>query len=210
MRNLKICDNCGKPFEDTKKKNRKYPSRFCCYYCYEKWNRFNKKPNCKCSVCGKPMYMKPYRLNRLKHVGEIVCSKECSSLIRSDWMKGEGNHQFGLVGQLNSSYKNEDSLLKSNYIMSPDKRNNKRVLKHRLLVEENWEIFGEKYFSKNKDGSRKLKKGYVVHHINENKSDNRLENLQILSRSQHSKLHATNNYNSMEIDVFGRFKKRSH
>lgn len=207
MKNLKICDNCGKCFEDVKVKNRKYPSRFCCYNCYDIWNRFNKEPNCTCSVCGKPMYMKPFRLNRLKHEGKIVCSRECSNLIRSEWMKGELNHQFGLIGELNSSFKKDDSLLKTNYVMSQSKIKNKRMLKHRMLVEENWTIFGEKYFNKNEDGTRELKRDYIVHHINEDRSDNRLENLQILTRSQHSKLHAKNNYKNREIDKLGRFKK---
>ncbi len=36
----------------------------------------------------------------------------------------------------------------------------------------------------------KIWKGYVVHHKNGNKQDNRMSNLQVMSRSQHSKLHA--------------------
>lgn len=201
----KVCDFCGKEFEKIPTKHRKYPSRFCCYNCYEKWNRFNKEPNCFCTVCGKPMYMKKSRLDRLKHKDCIVCSTICSATIRSSWMKGELNHQFGLIGSLNSSFKESDSLLKNGYILSSGSQ--KRVLKHRKLVEENWTIFGEKYFNVNDDGSRSLKNGYVVHHKNENKSDNRLENLQIMTRSQHSSLHAKKNYNNRKIDLLGRFRK---
>lgn len=43
-----------------------------------------------------------------------------------------------------------------------------------------------------KDGS------YVIHHINGNRADNRLDNLQLLTRSEHAKLHAR--YRNPEIN----------
>lgn len=34
-----------------------------------------------------------------------------------------------------------------------------------------------------------IPKDYIIHHINEDKTDNRIENLQLMSRSEHIKLH---------------------
>lgn len=50
------------------------------------------------------------------------------------------------------------------------------VMEHRLVMES--------YIG------RYLEKDEAVHHINRNKKDNRLENLQLMTRSEHAKLHA--------------------
>ena len=57
----------------------------------------------------------------------------------------------------------------------PNISGRRTVPEHRLIVEKNMGKF--------------LKKGEVVHHINGNKKDNRLKNLKVLTRKQHSKLH---------------------
>jgi|SRR5580698_541328 hypothetical protein len=53
--------------------------------------------------------------------------------------------------------------------------NNKYVWEHRLIVERELKI--------------KLKKNQIVHHLNHNRTDNRIENLQVLTRRQHNHIH---------------------
>lgn len=57
----------------------------------------------------------------------------------------------------------------------PNKKGNNRVLAHRLIME--------------KHIGRYLLKSEVVHHKNGIKTDNRIENLLIMTQSEHAKLH---------------------
>jgi hypothetical protein len=61
------------------------------------------------------------------------------------------------------------------FVMSRQESFGRRVRFHRYVVEQ--------YFG------RKLKRDEVVHHINLNKFDNRIENLVVMSNSTHRKLH---------------------
>lgn len=53
---------------------------------------------------------------------------------------------------------------------------------------------------------RKLSKEEVVHHIDGNKTNNSLDNLQLMTRSEHSSHHAKENYKSRKINNKGQFK----
>ena len=72
-------------------------------------------------------------------------------------------------------YKGCDWITLDGYRMTHDS-NDKKILQHRLVMEEHL--------------NRKLKIGEIVHHINEDRLDNRLENLQLLSgTSEHNSIH---------------------
>lgn len=195
------CVICGK--ENYVVNTKKFPKDFCSYPCYEEWTKFNKEPNCKCSVCGKEMYLKPARLKRVKK--GICCSKKCTYELKSEYSKGDGNHQFGLKGDLNSSYKGIETF-HHDYIyeyqpLHPKCNQSGRVRQHRLIIEQNYKLFNPIYFEEI-NNIFVLKDDYDVHHINEIKIDNRLENLQVLTRSEHTSLHNLN-----KIEIIDKYKQ---
>lgn len=182
------CKTCGK--QGYKINTASHPKDFCCFAHYEKWRQFNIKPNCKCVICGKEMYLKPYRLKRT--VTGVVCGAECFNELARIRMIGNKNHQYGLKGDKNASFKNK--LTKScGYYMEyvpdhPYANRSGRIRQHRVIVERNYELYDQKFFTKI-NGYLVLKKEYDVHHINEIKTDNRVENLMVLTRGEHSTLH---------------------
>ena len=200
------CKICGK--ENYEVNTKKFPKDFCSYKCYEEWQKWNKEPNCKCAVCHRSMYIKPSRLKRVKN--GITCSSECANKLKSEYMSGENNHQFGLTGDKNSSFKGNEVISNYGYILEyapnhpfPHDKSVKgtRVFQHRLVIERNFNKFDSKYFMQ-LGGKFYLKPEYSVHHINENKTDNRLENLQIISKSEHTSLH--NKEKELVRDSLGR------
>lgn len=145
--------------------------------------------NVTCPVCGVKFHLKPYALKRFK---THYCSKDCQNEARKEYMKGSGNHQYGLRGELNDSWKGGRKLTQYGYIIvqcighpfSVGKGD--YVLEHRLVAEEH---LLNKENSVTINGKKYLNPKYIVHHKNHIRTDNRPENLEVMLKSEHSSMH---------------------
>lgn len=117
-----------------------------------------------CEICGKIFKVKPSQKDRLK-----CCSKECFGKRRS----------LIFIGEKSANWKGGIEIHSHGWrwIYCPEHPNahKGKVAEHRLIME--------------KKIGRYLSSQEMVHHINGDKTDNREENLELMSRSEHSKIH---------------------
>lgn len=188
----KTCLMCGKKFNviPARDKTAKYCSRICSDKSHIKEN------NCICGYCGKEFHLRPYRIKRVSEKFGNYCSRKCKDKSFGSKFTGEQNHQYGLKGKLNATFVDRDLIKKNHNLIEtlkyypehPYCSKAGRVLKHRLIVEENYMLFDEKYFEK-VNNIIVLKKKYKVHHKDNNHLNNNIDNLQIVTISEHSKIH---------------------
>lgn len=197
---LKVCEQCGQEF--TVIKSREKTALYCCKICADKAKK--KEPNIYCSVCGKPIKRKLSHVLKNKHGN--FCSKKCANQWKATAYLGEGNHQFGLKGPLNASFKgliidkkNHNLTEKTIWVPNhPFANKNQRVLYHRYLVEQNYFKFDNSYFI-NIENNFYLKPGIQVHHINGCHDDNSLDNLIPCTEEEHQLFHALMKVNPSKI-----------
>ena len=88
---------------------------------------------------------------------------------------------LGLKGEKNGNWKGGKHSRVDGYklvrkgVISRNAKGSRYILEHRLIMEKHL--------------GRKLKRSEVVHHKNGNNSDNRISNLEIITQSEHAKLH---------------------
>lgn len=188
----KVCEFCGKEYWVIKE--RENTSKYCSRKCSDEAKKG--KPNCICTQCGKPFHMKMYSQLKYKRNLGFFCSKECLNKYKEKAYAGSGNHQYGLKGPLNASFngmvipkKNHKLVEQMVYCPNhPFCNKNGRVEEHRLIVEQNYQIFDEKYFVII-DNKHYLPPKISVHHKDSNHNNNNLSNLVPCTRSEHMHYH---------------------
>lgn len=184
---IKKCAVCGKEIEIFHKVRLDKENVCCSVECMGKFMKSNDL-NCECPICHKKFHVKPYHKNKCK---VNYCSRECFRLAKKEYMKGEGNHQYGLKGSLNASWKSDKRVSNLGYykvrcLEHPYRDSDDYVLEHRLVAEQ---YLLNKGNSIEINGKLYLKPELVVHHIDGNKLNNSPDNLEIMTLSEHSKLH---------------------
>jgi len=165
----RYCPLCGthfyvSPSRLTKTKGIIYCSRKC----QTDDDEMREKPaNRYCKLCGKPFYARKQDIER--GYGHY-CSRRCSSVATVP----RGPDHFRYRGQTKNG----------GYIMMVAPDNHPRATKHGYIPLHT--LVMEQHLG------RYLEIGEVIHHINGIKDDNRLENLQLMSVSEHHSLHMKN------------------
>jgi len=189
---IKKCSICNSNVEIRHKERLLRKNIFCSKKCEGTFRKKESPLNASCIVCNKKYHVKPSNINKTK-----TCSMKCRNELDSKRMVGNGNHQYGLKGKKNGSWKSDKRKTSNGYIKirkpyHPFKDCDGFVLEHHLIAEK---YLLNKDNSIMLDGKYYLKKPLVVHHKDENKQNNAPENLMILTRGKHRSLHAQMNKN---------------
>jgi hypothetical protein len=153
------CNICGILFKRKRKRQ-----RFCSFSCGSKGKkyvqkRFQKKIMVKCDFCENKFEKWPCLVKKIKNE-KHYCNPKCRKLAM--W-----------IGETSYGFKKGNRLPLNPYI--------RRVIDGKFVLEHRWLI--EQHLN------RKLERWEHVHHINGNPKDNRIENLKVLSNSDHAKTH---------------------
>jgi len=185
---IRQCSVCGKDIEIHHKIRMESTTIYCSRKCYKEKLIEKPKANVKCAYCNKEFYLKPSHLSK---TDTHCCSEKCLRNLRKTTYSGKNNPQYGLKGILNDSWKSDVKITHYGYrkiraLDHPFKDIDDFVFEHRLIAEkylltsENSIKVGDKSY---------LKDTYVVHHEDFNRLNNKVNNLKVMTKSDHIKWH---------------------
>lgn len=184
---VKDCQRCGREFKNYECQNRRYCSRECV--------KDPKRTEFKCEYCTLEFSILSSVVRaREKHSPIRYCSKKCDGASRKKQTERDcKNCQMPFM----SSRKYPFGQFCGRFCVDQFAKKTGSRKRNGFWYENGYKVLylegdgSVKEHIKIMEQSigQKIKTGDVVHHRNFIKDDNRLENLQILSRGQHSKLH---------------------
>ena len=175
-----VCPICNKEFNcsPSRYNKAKYPPT-CSTQCASQYKK-SMGLNCTCDFCGKKFHKKPSHFTKYNY-----CSTECLGRHRQIIYQGENNpnafcriHKYNRIKHCGYYWlyiPDHPFASSKGYI-----REHRYIAEQYLLTEEN---------SVKINNVRYLSPKFDVHHIDFNKLNNEVDNLLILTRSEHKKLH---------------------
>ena len=141
----------------------------------------------------------------MKDKTHATCSKECCYALRKKLWSGEGNHQWGLKGKLNASWKSDLREQEGRYALvrcpnHPYRDDRDMVLRYILVAEEYLLTDDNSTYI---NGERHLKRECVVHHIDFDKTNDDPQNLHIFNNQhEHILFHNLYGHKINSIEYF--------
>lgn len=154
------CEICNKTEEVRASRGKKYKT--CSYSCSAIRRTIQRENNATCTQCNKDFFLKVYKLNKGK-LGTF-CSANCSSEYIAEYYKGKNNPNYRAKMYDDDGY----------------------LLDH---IPKVGRVKVHKYVTLQYLGIAYIPKGYHIHHRDCNIHNNDIENLAILTVSDHMWIH---------------------
>jgi len=164
-----------------------YKNIFCSKECEAKFKK-SKNLNCECEICHKKFHRKQSWIDKNQHQ---YCSRECQAVANKERMIGENNHQYGLKGNLNPTWKSDEKISYYGYHLirkldHPFKNCDDMVFEHRLVAEQ-YLLTNENKITI--DGIDYLSPEFHVHHLDFDRLNNDVSNLYVIPKRLHVAFH---------------------